>query len=139
MSTEEAQQIANLINTRNQLTKKIAFKDVLENHKNYVFLKDNITIIACAESKQIQWYQNEISHVSVREDFEGKGIGNKILKMAEEIAKNNTSRIIQCTIRSGNESSVRLFTRKGYTEVNKFFNSKSENWVNIYQKILTLE
>lgn len=137
MTTKEAQEIANLINTRNQLTKKIMFEDVLQNHQSYVFLKNDLNIIACAESKKLQWYQNEICHVSIHEDFEGKGFGNEILKMAEEVAIKDKSRIIQCTIRKGNENSIRLFTRKGYAEVNKFFNSKSENWVNIYQKILS--
>jgi ribosomal protein S18 acetylase RimI-like enzyme len=139
MTKEDAKQIADLINERNQLTKKQQSNDILFNKDSYVFIKDDDKIIACAESKQIQWYQYEICHVSIHKDYEGKRFGTKILKLAENIVKNNNGKIIQCTIRSNNENSIRLFTRKGYNEVNKFFNPKSENWINIYQKIISIE
>lgn len=138
MTKEEAEQIADLINKRNQLTKKYSTNEILTTGDNYVFIKNNNKIIACAECKKIQWYQHEISHVSIIENFEGKGFGTKILNLAEKKAMISNAKILQCTIRMNNENSIRLFSRKGYNEVNKFYNPKSENWVIIYQKVVSV-
>ena len=137
MTTEEAEQIANLINTRNELTKKYSSEIILTAKENYVFIKEEDKIIACAESKKVQWYQYEISHVSIDENYESKGFGSKILKLSENKAIENNARLLQCTIRTNNVNSIRLFSTKGYKQVNMFHNLKSGNWVFIYQKIIS--
>ena len=86
MTTEEAKQIADLINTRNELTKKYSSESILASKENYVFIKEADKIIACAESKKVQWYQYEISHVSIDANYESKGFGSKILKLSENKA-----------------------------------------------------
>lgn len=134
MTEKEAEEIAQLINLRNQLTKTYLYSDILSKSENYVFIKENNKVIACAESKKVQWYQNEITHVSIEEDYEGKGYGSKILQLAEDKAMMNNVRILQCTIRANNVNSIRLFSRKGYKEVNTFHNPLTNNWVNVYQK-----
>lgn len=137
MDKKEAEQIANLINTRNELTKKYSANSILTSKENYVFIKEGEKIIACAESKKVQWYQYEISHVSIDINYEGKGYGNKILKLAENKATETNIRLLQCTIRTNNINSIRLFSTKGYKQVNTFHNLKSGNWVYIYQKIIS--
>jgi N-acetylglutamate synthase-like GNAT family acetyltransferase len=134
MTTDIADQIANLLNSRNELIRKYDAKMVIEKKDNYVYLLEDSKLIACAESKKIQWYQWEISHVSVSNKVEGKGIGSKILAMAEKEALNCGAKILQCTIRSDNDRSQRLFLSKGYFRTSSFFNVKSGNWVNVYQK-----
>jgi N-acetylglutamate synthase-like GNAT family acetyltransferase len=106
----------------------------LKEKDDYVFLEQENRVIACAECKKVQWYQWEISHVSVTKEEEGKGWGNKILKLAESKAIKGNARILQCTIRTNNESSIRLFTRKGYLKTASFFYDKSGNWVHVFQK-----
>ena len=79
-------------------------------------------MLACAEVERVQWYQYEIKHVSVIEGKEGQGIAAKVLKTAEQLAITKDARVLQCTIRSNNERSIRLFQSKGYVRVNQFYN-----------------
>ncbi len=134
MTQDEAEKIANLLNERNQLVIQYTKEKVLKVSSNYVFLKDGDEIVACAESKKVQWYQSEISHVSVSKIYEGKGFGKKILRLAEKKAKDERAIILQCTIRIDNENSLGLFKSNSYDIVNKFFYKASENWVYLLQK-----
>lgn len=134
MQKDVAKQIADLLNSRNQLTIEYNAEKILAHKDNYVYLKSKNEVIACAESKKVQWYQSEISHVSVLAKFEGQGKGKEILELAEEKSINQGARILQCTIRTSNESSLRLFLSRGYSIVNKFHNPISGNWVNVLQK-----
>ena len=104
-----------------------------------MFIKEGNKVVACGESIKVQWYQNEIKHISVHKDFEGKRFGTKILKLVEEKSIKDNARVLQCTVRTDNENSIRLFTRKGYKKVNLFFNKKTKNWVFIFQKVISIE
>jgi N-acetylglutamate synthase-like GNAT family acetyltransferase len=136
MKESEAHQIAMLLNERNHLMVKHSQKTVLDHKDNYVFLTDTDTVIACAEAKKVQWYQWEISHVSVHSKHEGKGKGSAILQLAEEKAIKGEALVLQCTIRIDNKDSIRLFSRNGYKQVNEFRNEESGNQLYIYQKII---
>lgn len=138
MTKEQAKQIAILLNERNKLVKEYSADDILAKEQNYVYLDEKSNIIACAESKKVQWYQWEICHVSVAKANEGKGLGSKILKLAEKKAIDGGAKILQCTIRSSNESSLRLFLAKGYTKTASFFYPKSGNWVHVLQKSVSV-
>lgn len=138
MTKEQAKQIATLLNERNKLVNEYSPDDVLAKEQNYVYLDEKSTIIACAESKKVQWYQWEICHVSVDKTYEGKELGSKILKLAEKKAIEGGAKILQCTIRSNNESSLRLFLAKGYTKTTSFFYPNSGNWVHVLQKSVSV-
>lgn len=138
MTKEQANQIAALLNERNKLVKAYNIEDVLSKKDNYVFIEENEKITACAETKKVQWYQWEISHVSVDKEHEGKGLGSRILRLAEKKAIDGGAIILQCTIRSNNEASMRLFSSKGYNKTVSFFYPKSKNWVNVFQKSLSV-
>ncbi|HLP38939.1 GNAT family N-acetyltransferase [Lacibacter sp.] len=138
MTKEQAKQIAALLNERNKLVKEYAPEDVLAKEQNYVYSDERSIIVACAESKKVQWYQWEICHVSVDKTYEGKGLGSKILKLAEKKAIEGGAKILQCTIRSNNESSLRLFLAKGYTKTTSFFYPNSGNWVHVLQKSVSV-
>lgn len=138
MTQEQAKQIATLLNERNKLVNEYSPDQVLAKQNNYVYLEDGAKIIACAESKKVQWYQWEICHVSVDRSFEGKGMGSRILKMAENKAIEGNAKILQCTIRSNNEPSLRLFIAKGYTKTTSFFYPNSGNWVHVLQKSVSV-
>ncbi len=134
MTKEIANQIAILLNTRNQLVKVYTAQNVLDEKENYVYIIESEKIIACAESKKVQWYHWEICHVSVALEVEGSGKGQKVLELAEEKAIKGGAKILQSTIRSGNEKSTRLFLRNGYRQVNTFYNNISGNWILVLQK-----
>lgn len=94
MLPEIAKQISELLNDRNQLVTKYTLEKVLASGDNYVYLLDSGKVIACAESKKVQWYQWEISHVLVASVYEGKGYGRKILMDAEKKAKDGGAKIL---------------------------------------------
>lgn len=134
MNYNLAQQISSLLNERNNLTKKYTPDNILESEDNYQYIFENDKIIAVAEIVKVQWYQWEIKHVSVNKEFEGKGFGNKIIEIAEFFAFEQNARIIQCTIRSNNWSSIKLFEKNGYNKTLTFYNNVSKNYVHILQK-----
>jgi GNAT superfamily N-acetyltransferase len=139
MTPAQADHIAALLNSRNQLAADYTKDKVLEHSGNYLFELQDETMVGCVEVKRVQWYQWEISHLSVREDHEGRGIGKRLIRRAEDTARDGNARIMQCTIRIGNEASEQTFRRRGYREGCSFFNSATGNYVTVWQKVLTTE
>src|SRR5947209_5092477 len=102
MTEIEAQQIATLLNDRNQLAGRRSAKHILAAATNYEFELRDGSVVACVERKSVQWYQWEICHLSVKSEWEGKGIASIVYARAEESARSGGARILQCTIREGN-------------------------------------
>jgi ribosomal protein S18 acetylase RimI-like enzyme len=84
----------------------------------------------------VQWYQAEICHVTTHADFEGHGHGKAMVKRAEERARKDGARLLQCTIRVGNKASEGLFTTSGFTGGPMFNNPDSGNNVRVWSKPL---
>lgn len=136
MTEQQAKEIADLLNGRNELSVEYTPQDVLRDAANYIFEVLDGTVIASIEVKAVQWYQWEICHLSVSEHHEGQGFGKLLIRRAEEKARNGNARIVQCTIRVGNEASERAFRRRGYRETCSFFNGRTHNYVAVWQKVL---
>jgi RimJ/RimL family protein N-acetyltransferase len=137
MIVDQAKQVAKLLNDRNQLDGQYTAKEVFECRDNYLFELDDDAVVACVEIKRVQWYQWEISHLSVSEKHQRQGLATRLIRRAEEKAKNGRARIIQCTIRVGNEASEQTFRRSGYREACQFFNGRTKNHVAVWQKVLS--
>jgi len=120
------------------LGKQYDLQTILANQDNFVVITERDSLLACAEVKYVQWYQSEICHVSVSEGAEGKGYGSQILLLAEAKAIKQGASGLQCTIRSNNSSSIRLFDSKGYTKTVSFVNKKTGNWVHVFQKSISV-
>ena len=138
MTTSIATEIANLLSDRNELVLEYDSNKVLAKKANYEYELNDGIVAVCAECKKVQWYQWEISHVCVHSTMEGKGYAKKIIKKCELKAIQNGGRIIQCTIRTNNSSSIGLFKNMGYKEVNSFYYPKSDNWVYVFQKCVSI-
>jgi ribosomal protein S18 acetylase RimI-like enzyme len=132
----QASQIAALLNRRNELTRQYTADMVLKESENYVFLESDGQVFGCARTKEVQWYQWEICHLSVAESHLGNGYGRELLALAEEKALAGNAQILQCTIRSNNAASRSLFQQSGYQKVNSFRNRQSGNEVFVYQKVI---
>jgi ribosomal protein S18 acetylase RimI-like enzyme len=139
MTPQQAEQVAQLVNARNQLPIQYTAQKVLQHTDNYLFELSDETVIACVEVKKVQWYQWEICHLSVSENHERRGLGKRLIRRAEDKAKNGGTRIVQCTIRVGNESSEQTFRRCGYREACCFFNAGTGNHVAVWQKVLSTD
>ena len=133
MSNTIAVQVANLLNTQNQLTIPYSEEMVLENQENYILrLGENETVIGVVEVKKVQWYQCEISHLSVHPDARRQQIGTSLLQEAESRVKELGGRIAQCTIRVGNEASEALFKKHGFIATVTFLNIQNGNKVTVF-------
>jgi len=86
--------------------------------------------------KKVQWYQCEISHLSVDPAARGVGIGRSLVEEVEVRACRLGARIAQCTIRIGNAASEAVFTKRGFVATVTFRNAQSGNDVTVYQKVL---
>lgn len=137
MTEHEADQIATLLNTRNQLSVAHTGETVLRHAERYLFETETDAVVACVEVKRVQWYQWEICHLSVHADHEGRGLGKELVRRAEEAALRGGACIAQCTIRVGNRASEHVFQRSGYTQTVRFHNPSSGNDVGVWQKALS--
>ena len=134
----QTRQIANLLNTRNQLGAKYDARTVARGRDGYVAATDaEGNVVGCAEATRVNWYQWEIRHVSVAETHAGQGYGERLVRQAEEQAQSGGARVVQATIRADNEASRRLFARLGYTRVGAFTNDESGNDVEVWQRPLS--
>lgn len=134
----QADQIAALLNLQNELTLQYTRKRVLDHAENYLIeTSDQGDVLACVEVKKVQWYQSEISHLSVSRSAVRKGHATALLKQAEQRSRVNGVSLLQCTIREGNNVSRRLFESLGFLQVGMFMNMESGKNLVIYQKVLS--
>ncbi len=61
MTKAQAEEIANLINERNQLVRRYKAKDILQHAGNYEYEIRDGKVVACVERKKVQWYQWEVT------------------------------------------------------------------------------
>jgi ribosomal protein S18 acetylase RimI-like enzyme len=138
MDRTHAEQIATLLNTRNQLVQQYNGDLVLASASNYLFtVSDSGEVVACAELKRVQWYQFEVCHVTTASGAEGKGLARELLALVEERARSKGCRILQCTIRRDNRRSQTIFSKNGFREVSEFYYPNSGNNVGVWQKVIS--
>lgn len=138
MTQQQAAQIAALLNKRNQLVVQYDADRVLAEVGHYLFRTDATgSVLACLELKKVQWYQFEVSHVTVAPEHEGRGLGRSLVEEAERSAVANGARVLQCTIRDDNTRSKGLFQQCGFTEVSRFYYPVSGNYVTVWQKVVS--
>lgn len=138
MDNKHAEQIAMLLNDQNQLVVQYTADRVLEHKDNYLVRLDNSgKVIACAELKQVQWYQFELLHVTVALKNQKQGHARALVAEAERRAIHRGARILQSTIRAGNSASEALFKSSGFKSVSRFYNTKSKNIISVWQRVLS--
>ena len=136
MNEKMAKQIAELLNRRNQLSSRYTVKKILSDAENYIYEYTDDVLIACVEVKKVQWYQWEILHLSVNKNYEGRQYGRRLVAKAEEKAIRDGAKVLQCTIKTDNKGSERVFSVCGYKQVALFYNSDTGNNVGVWQKVV---
>ena len=137
LSKGTATQIANLLNSQNQLAVPYTAAAILDaQHRYIVRLDDSAQVLGVVEVKPVQWYQCEIDHLSVAPRSRRSGIGSWLLERAEQKAREVNARVVQCTVRVGNTESEGLFKKNGYVSTVTFLNRQTDNSVTVYQKVL---
>ena len=71
MTLAEAEQIAALINERNQLARAYTSKPILNCAAFYEYEIVDGKVASCVQRKELQWYQWEILHLSSAKEYEG--------------------------------------------------------------------
>lgn len=138
MDHHQAEQIAVLLNAQNQLTVPYTADRVLEHRDNYLIRLDDVgQVVACAELKRVQWYQFELLHVTVAQKNQRQGHARALIDEAEKQAIQRGARILQSTIRADNTASEQLFKSLGFESVSRFYNVKSKNIINVWQRVLS--
>lgn len=137
LSATQADAVAKLLNTRNQLTVQYTRDRVLQESEDYIpRLSETEDVVACVQVKKVQWYQAEVLHLTVAEACERKGHAKALLCEAERVARSKGARVLQCTIRADNTASRQLFEGFGFIHVSTFLNEGSGNNVGVFQKVL---
>ncbi len=138
MNRDHASQIADLLNSHNELVVRYDADRVLKSADDYLFEQSGIGVaIACLELKRVQWYQFEINHLTVAPEFRGKCLAKKLLRQAEDMATNDGGCLLQCAILEDNKPSQGLFKKIGFSEVVRFHYPKSGNNVGVWQKVIS--
>jgi len=136
MTSDQAVQIADLINARNELTVSYDRDRVLARAGDFEFEERHREVIGCVERRPVQWYQWEVCHLAVRQECVGKGVAYALYQRAVAHAAHEGARVLQCTIREGNIDSERFFTRQGFAKAARFVNQDSGNIVGVWLKSL---
>ena len=138
LTNDQANQIAALLNERNELTVVYDGRRVFDHADDYLCRhSESGDVVACVEVKRVQWYQTEILHLTVAQSEERKGHAKALLCEAEQVARARNARLLQCTIRTDNTKSHSLFEGFGFLRTGTFFNERSKNNVDVFQKVLT--
>ena len=136
MTEQEADEIAALLNARNQLARKYEASDILSDREDYEYELRDGKIVACIERRLVQWYQLEVRHLSVDSAWERKGLGSLIYMRAEKFGRSKGVCVVQCTIREGNEASEGFFENHGFLKISRFLYAATGNNVGVWQKVL---
>jgi GNAT superfamily N-acetyltransferase len=136
MTKAVASAIADLVNKQNQLDIRYTPERVLAEKANYIVRTRGDDVIGVVEVKRVQWYQCEISHLSVDPSAQGAGVGRSLIEEAEHRTRELGGRVAQCTIRVGNVASEAVFTKRGFAPTVTFRNERTGNDVTVYQKVV---
>lgn len=134
LTDKQADRICTLLRERNQLTREYGRAEIQMGNYLCRFVADEV--VAFAELKKVQWYQSEVCHLTVAVEHERQGHAKALIAEMEQAAINQSSRLLQCTIRENNISSLTLFEHFGFRAVGRFYNKYSGNNVYVMQKVI---
>ena len=131
-----AQQAAFLLNTQNKLTEYYETDSIRYGDGYIVKTNGRSVLFGVVRILRVQWYQAELSHLSIAPAFQGFGFGAALIKEAEEQALELHAKVVQCVLRVDNLASENLFKKCGYIPGAMFLNKSSGNILRIYQKTI---
>jgi GNAT superfamily N-acetyltransferase len=129
--------------------RKIISNDI-KSRSMYVVEYNNVCIAAVTlDRKQepaymnIAWSGGEpalvVHRLCVALDYQGKGIGGRLMDFAEDYARENAYASIRLDAYIGNPKAVRLYERRGYRKAGQVYFSRRDVPFACYEKILEAE
>lgn len=136
MNPKISQQIAELLNRRNNLPIKLSRYDIERGGYFYLTYKegDEEKLISCVQARKMSFFVYELKHLAVSEDFCGQGLGKKMVEIVEKNALYNKVPLIMGTTQKSNLAINSIFSKFGYDIVNEFKNTKTQHTCLIWQK-----
>ena len=117
---ELAAQIASLLNRFNHLGSRYDASRILGLPKiqyAYRLNAEGTEMVGCAGLQKQSYVFSEIKHVSVDPKCRGKGVAGDLVS---GLLKQNQTPFFYCTVRVGNEPSLKLFKRLGFSPISKY-------------------
>ena len=139
MNPIQADQIAQLLNSNNELKSAYTADQLLRYAHEYKFLQDEDSsdVIAVVQIKKVQWYQHEIVNLTVSPAHSEKNLAKQLLEIAENQAINDSARILQATVRENDQKNINLLKATDFKQVSNFFNPQSNHNITVWQKVLS--
>jgi len=139
MNPIQASQIAQLLNSNNELKSAYTSDQLLRYAHEYKYLQDEISseVVAVVQIKKVQWYQHEIVNLTVSPAHSEKNLAKRLLEIAENQAINDDARILQATVRENDQENIDLFKTTGFKHVSTFYNQQSDRNITVWQKVLS--
>jgi len=139
MNPIQADQIAQLLNSNNELKSAYTADQLLRYAHEYKFLQDEDSsdVIAVVQIKKVQWYQHEIVNLTVSPAHSEKNLAKQLLEIAENQAINDSARILQATVRENDQENINLLKSTDFKQVSNFFNPQSNHNITVWQKVLS--
>lgn len=139
MKNSTANKIADLVNRRNKLPNKLEKYTVLTGNYFYVAInegKPSEEILACVRAKCMSFFCYELKHLAVNEQYEGQGMGQKMIEIVEDFVRTKKVPVLCATTRADNQGAIRLFNKLGYKPTKEFTNAGTSNPCVLWQKDL---
>lgn len=77
------------------------------------------------------WYLTELRHLYVKPELRRGGVGRFLVKNALNEIR---SPLVCCTVKDGNDASLRLFESEGFRAEKRFLNRETGNWVSLMMR-----
>lgn len=139
MNPIQADQIAQLLNSNNELKSAYTADQLLRYAHEYKFLQDEDSsdVVAVVQIKKVQWYQHEIVNLTVSPAHSEKNLAKQLLEIAENQAINDSARILQATVRENDQENINLLKATDFKQVSNFYNPQSNHNIAVWQKVLS--
>lgn len=113
--TSTSAQIAALVSRRNHLASPLTEGFVLDHFHQYrMDMAEDSTVTACVRARMLNWCVGEVSHLSVLESHEGRGIATNLVMRSVQTLRDGGARVVLCTIVQSNRRSIRCFEAQGF-------------------------
>ena len=125
--TELAAQVADLVNTYNDLQYRVSVARVMEGPIAYLVEMDGNTVAGCVGLKKLRrkgWY--EICHLCVHPAYRGRRLAQILVEAAYNHIPTGKA---WCTIVEHNIPSIKTFLNCGFEIYTKFKNKRRNYWV----------
>jgi len=94
--------------------KENVIKSFKKEPEGFIGIEENSELIAFIRIKTLKNNTCHISDLYVKKEFRGKGLGKKLMEIADEYAKRKGAKRITLNVRKDNEPALNLYKKSGF-------------------------